>query len=268
MKQVINGTSITPLDFASGIPLAIQYLEYIEGKKEQASGRFKYSTGDAPQKGRTATEAKITAIGQDATVAYEIDIINDGAIIPSFETIGETMANFQTDEIPLKYKDSTGKEGIGIVDDTVRQGNYVYMVGDNSGTLEKQANAEQFLQSLEKVSQLATSQGKQLSLTQVMNTIGAIYSVEKPSKFIEDIPQQPAPPTPQPNEIMADLANQTIIKAQIPDKEKMILAQAANLVGGNNEPAGMPTALPVDTNAGMEGNTSVLPPADIQQNMS
>lgn len=265
----IDIARIIPIDTSSGIPMSIQTLEYMEGKKEQAFGRFKNSSGDTTSQAKTATESKIIMSGQNTIDAYENGIIADEFIITTFEKIGEMMANFQEDEQPIRYKDNTGKEALGMVDDTVRQGSYVYCIGDSQAGIEKKANQEQFMLGLEKFSELAMSQGKRLSITEAINAFGAIHEIENPSKFIEDVPQSPPPPQPEPSQVKDILARFAIERLQVPDELKILFAQEIGLIPNQEEaPIEPSTAMYTDAppvqDAGMAGSMPLLQDKNIQ----
>jgi hypothetical protein len=260
----------TPIDTSSGIPMSIQTLEYYEGKKEQAFGRFKNSSGDTTTQAKTATESKIIMAGQNALDAYENDIIGNDFIVPTFEKLGEFMANFQDKDHEIRYKDSTGKEAVGVVDDTVRQGDYVYMIGDSQTSVEKKANQEQTMLSAEKITPFLTAQGKRWKVEKVINMWGAINDIEAPTEFIEDVPPPPPTPTPEPNEIIANLARYTIQKLQMPDEDKILFMQEIGLMPKMEEQiesptgTGSPADVPFVQDAGMAGGMPPLPNENIQ----
>ena len=221
--------AITPLDFTSGLPYAMQYLQYLSGKKEQAFGVYKNATGESVQGKQTATEAKIAAAGQNALISYEQDIIDNDVIVPTFEKIGEMQANFQDQQQQVKYKDQFGQESVGIVDDTVRQGNYSYIIGDGSTSMQKQMNAEQMLIAIERITPLAMQQGYMPNITELLNAVGAVYDYENAIKFFQRIePEQ------------------------------------GGLLDEAGAAAGMPEALPIDPTAGLQGIEAEIPTGDIQ----
>jgi hypothetical protein len=177
------------------------------------------------------------------------------------------MANFQEDSQQIRYKDNTGKEALGMIDDTVRQGNYIYCVGDSQTSIEKKANQEQFLLGLEKFSELAISQGKRLSISEAVNAFGSIHDIENPSKFIEEIPPEQPKEQPTPNQIKDIVFEWVISKLNLPDILKPVIMQEIE-TGGNIEP---PTGAGSDPNApfvqddGMAGSMQPLQDENIQQ---
>jgi hypothetical protein len=176
-------TSPVPLDFSTGIPISIKMLEWFEGKKEQILNQFKNSSGDTTTQPKTATEARIMNAGQDVVMSYQNSIIGQ-AIIEVFEKIGETMANFQEGAEQVVYKDKTGKEEIGTVDDTVRQSNYTYQIGDTASSIEKKINIETFLQQFNIAAQIGIQTGQGVpNIIEVINHLGSSNAIENPSKF-------------------------------------------------------------------------------------
>lgn len=256
-----------PLDFQSALNHGINFLQFLEGKKEQATGRFKYSTGDNDAKARTAREAMITQSGQDALQGYENDEISD-FIITIVEKIGQLIANFQDKPINLKYKDASGAEQNGVIDETVTQGNYIYTIGDTQSAVEKKMNGLEAMQMLPRIQELAASLGKTLSLNEALQLWGSIYNIENPNKMIEDKPQT-QPPPPQPNAIIAELANQTLEKSQLPTDLKIKIAKEIGLIGEPNviDPraeAGINPPPQIMPNGGMENYAPALQQPDIQ----
>jgi len=219
---------LTPIDTTSGLPIAMQYLQWLEGKFEQAVNRFKYSTGNTSVKQRTAKEATMTQAGQDATQGFDNDILAE-TVITVIEKIGQLMANNQDQEIPIKYKDATGAEQIGAIDDAVRQGNYVYTIGDTQSSVEKKMNGLEALQALPQIAQYAmqTNQGI-LSVPELLNQWGAIYEQENPTKLLIQ---------PQP------IGGQPI---------------------GTQGTTGMPEIPPTMPDANIQGMAATLPPENIQ----
>jgi hypothetical protein len=259
-----------PLDFASGLQYGIQFLEYTEGKKEQATGRFKYSTGDTGTPKKTLGEAKLIQSGQDALLAYENDQIAD-FIITTIEKMAQLEANFRDKPINLKYKDASGAEQNGIIDETVIQGNYIYTIGDTQTSVEKKMNGLEAMQSLPQIQELLRSQGKTLDVNKVVEMWGSIYEQENPTQIIAQ--EEPKPPPPEPNAITAELAMQVIDKLKLPDNIKLAFAQEAGLLpkGGESEPRAE-----AEINQGIppmpDGNIQDIPPAiqsgDLQPNIN
>lgn len=252
-------TPPAPINVAEGIPVSIQYLQFIEGKKEQAFGHYKNSSGDTTLMPKTATESKIIMAGQNVLDAYENDIIGE-MIVEIFEKLGEMQANFSDNEQYIIARDNSGKEYSVVIDNEVRQAAYSYTLGDSASNVEKKANAEQTLAMLEKISQLANTQGKQLSLGNTLNLVGSINDIENPDTLIEDIPQPPPPQPPSESIVKDMLARYAIQKLQLPDELKAYLIQ--ELEGGGIEQsgeAGMPIDVQALPNAGMAIPEQILP---------
>lgn len=187
---------VKELDFQSALQHGLNILQFIEGKKEQSTGRFKSSTGDPNVKAKTLGEAKMIKGGEDALQSFERDILSNEVVIPLVEKIGELMANFQDQDQQIKYKDSTGKEYTAIMDDTIRQENYVYIVNDTQTAMDKKVNMSDYVEAV--MGQIApyaaqTGQGM-ININELITILGSAYDQEDPSKIL--VQQQPAPQLP------------------------------------------------------------------------
>lgn len=193
-KNKADGNQLIPLDFLSALNTCMNYLQYLKGEMEEASSRYKYSSGDSPKGQRTLGEIKIVTEGQNTTVAYEIDQIYDEVVLPLVEKIGQIMANMKEGEERIKFVNSKGENSIGIIDDTVRTANYNYYVTEPTNSAAKKLDKIDFLDSvLTKVAPYmnATGQGK-LSAPELLKILTNGFDISNHNKLIlqEEQPQQ------------------------------------------------------------------------------
>lgn len=116
-----------------------EFLTYFKSTIESATGIFNNMSGNLQSENRTATELNYSVNGQTARLNMLLDAVNRKVIIPMVEKTAELIANFKI-----------GREIIGInnhgqtmfieIDDSIRNGNYVYRYGDRKATLDRKNN--------------------------------------------------------------------------------------------------------------------------------
>ncbi|MFH0702152.1 MAG: hypothetical protein V2B14_01255 [bacterium] len=137
-----------PLEFGDAL-VGWEFLKFFESKIESATGIFKYMIGDA--KGvqqRTATEASGIMLGQNIRLSKEIDVLNFRVKVPVVQKIAELLANFSFDSREIKVFKSNGDVDFVLVDESVRQGKYDYIIGDSSAIFERKAKLKENLEVL------------------------------------------------------------------------------------------------------------------------
>jgi hypothetical protein len=171
------------LDVVGGTTNAINYLQYLEGKTEQYVSVYKAQMGEQSGE-RTATQAKLTQMGQDNLSTYELDIFGQ-FVLEVIEKIAELDAFFGDSEESIKYKDIKGQEQIGIIDDTVRTGEFIYMIGDSQSMAEKKLGAKEYLDALLPWQPIFQQLGYNFKPSEIVNIIGTAKDQENPEKILE-----------------------------------------------------------------------------------
>ncbi|OGI28908.1 MAG: hypothetical protein A2287_05145 [Candidatus Melainabacteria bacterium RIFOXYA12_FULL_32_12] len=137
-----------PLDFKDAL-VGWDFLRYFEEKIESSTGVFKYMTGDTRgSSARTATEATGLMQAQSTRISKEIDILNFRVKIPIIRKIAELMSNFSFDIKEIKITRHNGDIDFVIIDETVRQGNYEYIIGDTTAISERKFKLKENLEIL------------------------------------------------------------------------------------------------------------------------
>lgn len=130
------------------------FLKYFESKIESATGISKYMSGNpAGTKQRTATEASGIMLGQNVRISKEIDVLNFKVKVPIIEKIADLLANFSYDIREIKIRKQNGEIDFILIDETVRQGNYDYTIGDGSAIFERKSRMAESLEILYKFAQ-------------------------------------------------------------------------------------------------------------------
>lgn len=137
-----------PLDFKDAL-VGWDFLKFFEQKIESATGVYKYLTGNTHDLAtRTATEATGLMQAQNMRISKEIDMLNIKVKVPVIQKIAELMANFSFDIKEIKILKHNGDIDFVVVDETIRQGNYEYIIGDSSAIFERKANLKENLEIL------------------------------------------------------------------------------------------------------------------------
>lgn len=112
------------------------FLSYFKTTIESATGIFNNMSGNLQSEARTATELNYSVNGQTARLNMFLDAVNRKIIIPMVEKTAELIANFKIGREVISLKDR-GRTLFIEIDDTIRNGNYVYRYGDRKASLER-----------------------------------------------------------------------------------------------------------------------------------
>ena len=179
------------LDVVGGTNNAINHLQYLENKTEQYVSVYKAQMGEGSRE-KTATQAKLTQMGQDNLSTYELDIFGQ-FVLEMIEKIAELDSFFGDSEEQIKYKDSKGRELVGIIDDTIRTNEFIYMIGDSQSMAEKKLGAKEYLDALLPWQPIFQGLGYNFKPSEIVNIIGTSKDQENPEKILEQIQPQPQP---------------------------------------------------------------------------
>lgn len=173
------------LDFKDAL-VGWDFLKYFESKIESTTGMFKYMTGNPSGiNQRTATEASGLMTGQNIRLSKEIDFLNYRVKMPIIRKIAELMANFSFDVKEIKIPLQNGDIDFVIIDETVRQGAYEYLIGDSNAAFERKMKLKETLDFLYQFAK-NTEVAPYIKWLDVMKwAFGQIGSVD-PNMFIKD----------------------------------------------------------------------------------
>lgn len=96
---------------------------------------------------RTATELSYVDKGATATIAKELDIINENAIIPIIENIAELLAMFKEGNEKIYVKEK-GNNIISIITNEIRQAQYNYIYDDRNAINDQKSRFNELYQLL------------------------------------------------------------------------------------------------------------------------
>lgn len=114
------------------------FLTYFKKTMESATGIFNNMAGNLQSEARTATELNYSVNGQSARLNMILDSINRKIIIPMVEKTAELISNFKIGTEIINIKDR-GKNIFLEIDETIRNGNYIYRYGDRKASLERKS---------------------------------------------------------------------------------------------------------------------------------
>lgn len=115
-----------------------EFLTYFKTTIESATGIFNNMSGNLQAEQRTATELNYSVNGQTARLNMLLDAVNRKIIIPMVEKTAELIANFKIGREIISINDR-GRTIFIEIDDSVRNGNYVYRYGDRKATMERKS---------------------------------------------------------------------------------------------------------------------------------
>ena len=174
-----------PLDFKDAI-VGWDFLKFFESKIESTTGIFKYMSGNpSVSNQRTATEAAGLMTGQNIRLAKEIDTLNYRVKIPLIQKISDMLANFSFDIKEIKISRQNGDVDFTQIDETVRQGNYDYLIGDSNAAFERKTRLKESLGFLYEAAKLPEV-APRIRWVEVMKwAFGQMSSVD-PNMFLKD----------------------------------------------------------------------------------
>lgn len=115
-----------------------EFLTYFKSTIESATGIFNNMSGNLQSEQRTATELNYSVNGQTARLNMLLDAVNRKIIVPMVEKTAELIANFKIGREIISINDR-GRTIFIEIDDSVRNGNYVYRYGDRKATMERKS---------------------------------------------------------------------------------------------------------------------------------
>lgn len=115
-----------------------EFLTYFKSTIESATGIFNNMSGNLQSEQRTATELNYSVSGQATRLNMLLDAVNRKVIIPMVEKTAELIANFKIGREMISINDR-GRTLFIEIDDSIRNGNYVYRYGDRKATMERKS---------------------------------------------------------------------------------------------------------------------------------
>lgn len=134
----------TPISFDKAMQ-GWEFLNYFKSTIESATGIFKNMAGNLQSAERTATELNYSVGGQEARLNMILDSINRKVIIPMVEKTAEIISNFKLGKESILANDR-GRIFLVEVDDTIRNGDYIYHYGDRKATFERKVRMKELFE--------------------------------------------------------------------------------------------------------------------------
>jgi len=173
-----------PLDFKDAI-VGWDFLKFFESKIESTTGIFKYMIGSAGGGNKTATETSGLIASQNIRISKEIDFLNYRVKLPLIQKIAELISNFCFDVQEIKVSSQNGDVEFVAIDETIRQGNYDYLIGDSSAAFERKTKFKESLSFLFEMAKHPEVAPKIKWIDVMKWAFGQIGSVDA-SMFIKD----------------------------------------------------------------------------------
>jgi len=173
-----------PLDFKDAI-VGWDFLKFFESKIESTTGIFKYMIGSASGGNKTATETSGLIASQNIRISKEIDFLNYRVKLPLIRKIAELVSNFCFDVQEIKVSSQNGDVEFVSIDETIRQGNYDYLIGDSTAAFERKTKFKESLSFLFEMAKHPEVSPKIKWIDVMKWAFGQIGSVDV-SMFIKD----------------------------------------------------------------------------------
>lgn len=139
-------TALT-LGYSNSLPTFIDSLDQtISDVTNVNSNMF----GNITSTKRTATELSLVDKGATATIAKELDIINENATIPIIENVAELLAMFKEGNEKIYVKEK-GNSVIKIITNEIRQAQYNYIYDDRNAINDQKSRFNELYQMLKSV---------------------------------------------------------------------------------------------------------------------
>lgn len=172
---------------ALGFDKAMQgwdFLTYFKSTIESATGIFNNMSGNLQTEQRTATELNYSVNGQTARLNMLLDAVNRKIIIPMVEKTAELIANFKM-----------GREIIGVtshgqtmfieIDESIRNGNYIYRYGDRKASLERKTKMNEIFNLVKAFAEVPTVAGR-IDWLECFKFALEQYGIENANNFLLD----------------------------------------------------------------------------------
>lgn len=159
-----------------------EFLNYFKTTMESATGIFKNMAGNLQSQARTATELNYTVSGQSSRLNMILDSINRKIIIPMVEKTAEVIANFKIGRELICLKDR-GKAIFIEIDDSVRNGTYLYRYGDKKATLERKMRMQELFNIVKSFAEIPNI-GTQIDWIECFKFALEQYGIENVNNFL------------------------------------------------------------------------------------
>lgn len=204
------------------------FMEFFDKEIEVTSGEYAYDVGDDSGKARTLGEAQIISAGNNTRRGLYVSDISEKLLIPCAEKTGELLANYKEEAELLKIKDAAGNEQYKIIDNTIRQGQYEYTVGDTQALADKMAQLRSFAEVTQQIAPLLEASGQSLNGEEIAKYAYSAFQIENPERFISVDPMQKqfSQMTPQQKQMVVQIAQnpqllQRLQQSQIPSAQQL-----------------------------------------------
>ena len=174
-------TPPTPISFDKAMQ-GWDFLSYFKTTIESATGIFKNMAGNLQTVQRTATELNYSANGQEARLNMLLDSINRKVIVPMVEKTAEIIANFKLGREIINLREH-GKTMFLEIDDTIRNGNYIYRYGDRKATFERKTKMKELFEVVKSFAQVPEIE-EQINWVECFKFALEQYGIENANNFL------------------------------------------------------------------------------------
>lgn len=176
-------TPPTPISFDKAMQ-GWDFLNYFKTTIESATGIFKNMAGNLQTVQRTATELNYSANGQEARLNMLLDSINRKVIVPMVEKTAEIIANFKLGREVINLREH-GKIMFLEIDDTIRNGNYIYRYGDRKASFERKMRMKELFEVVKSFAQVPEVE-EQINWIECFKFALEQYGIENSNNFLID----------------------------------------------------------------------------------
>lgn len=129
-----------------------QFVDFFDQTISDVSNVNSNMFGNTTATKRTATELSLVDKGATATVAKELDIINQDAIMPIVENVAELLAMFKQGDEQIFIKEN-GNNILRTITNEIREANYNYIYDDRNAIADQKNRFNELFQLFQNVGQ-------------------------------------------------------------------------------------------------------------------
>lgn len=141
------GVKPSPMDFSAGMR-GFDFQDFFKRKMEGATGISPYMQGTGGTGGvRTASESTYIYSGQTTRLAREAYLFSEKVIIPLVENFSAMKKEFEEGQKYIPVKED-GTTQFKMLDDTVRNGNFTFIIGNAQTAVEREQYVQRIIEVL------------------------------------------------------------------------------------------------------------------------
>lgn len=161
-----------------------EFLTYFKSTIESATGIFNNMSGNLQSEQRTATELNYSVSGQATRLNMLLDAVNRKVIIPMVEKTAELISNFKIGREMISINDR-GRTMFIEIDDSIRNGNYVYRYGDRKASMERKSRMTELFSVIKSFAEVP-SVANQVDWMECFKYALEQYGIENANNFLID----------------------------------------------------------------------------------